>query len=271
MVNRIDHAQSGAVMAFRILDKLGFDPDETATIVTAIGNHDEGTAFPVNAVAAALIPVSYTHLDVYTRQDSAWLALGFDETHFREDFPTEEYYGNRPYQTDSATYKDFAALYEAMPEDQPRFGFLVSIQSHGDYDMNDASLDLVHAATDYGEYDDEVDEYLSCMYMSDQAITERCYYFTKVYEESGRRVIVALAGDHAPSFVDHIADKTKAAENDLQILERSTPYFIWANYPLENAGYVDVYKRQVQAIPPKRCWMMPPTSGWPWDCMTGMP
>ena len=55
VVNRVDHAQSGAVMAFRILDKLGFDPDETATIVTAIGNHDEGTAFPVNAVAAALI------------------------------------------------------------------------------------------------------------------------------------------------------------------------------------------------------------------------
>lgn len=55
VVNRIDHAQSGAVMAFRILDKLGFDPEETATVITAIGNHDEGTAFPVNAVAAALI------------------------------------------------------------------------------------------------------------------------------------------------------------------------------------------------------------------------
>lgn len=55
VVNRIDHAQSGAVMAFRILDKMGFDPEETATVITAIGNHDEGTAFPVNAVAAALI------------------------------------------------------------------------------------------------------------------------------------------------------------------------------------------------------------------------
>ena len=42
-------------MAFRILDKMGFDPEETATVITAIGNHDEGTAFPVNAVAAALI------------------------------------------------------------------------------------------------------------------------------------------------------------------------------------------------------------------------
>ena len=55
LVNRVDHSQSGAVMAFRLLQSLGFDPGETATIVTAIGNHDEGTGVPVNAVAAALI------------------------------------------------------------------------------------------------------------------------------------------------------------------------------------------------------------------------
>lgn len=70
------------------------------------------------------------------RRDSAWLTLGFDETHFQDDFPTKETYGSRPYQTDSATYRDLEGLYEAMPEDQPRFVFLVSIQSHGDYDMN---------------------------------------------------------------------------------------------------------------------------------------
>ena len=55
VVNRIDHAQSGAVMAFRILDRLGADPEDIATIIAAIGNHDEKTAFPVNPVAAALI------------------------------------------------------------------------------------------------------------------------------------------------------------------------------------------------------------------------
>ena len=55
VINRVDHAQSGAIMAFRILDKMDADPDELATIITAIGNHDEATAFPVNAVAAALI------------------------------------------------------------------------------------------------------------------------------------------------------------------------------------------------------------------------
>ena len=55
VINRIDHAQSGAVMAFRILDKLDADAQELSTIISAIGNHDEGTAFPVNEVAAALI------------------------------------------------------------------------------------------------------------------------------------------------------------------------------------------------------------------------
>lgn len=66
VVNRDDHAQSGAVMAFRILDKLQAEPEDIATIITAIGNHDEGTAFPVNPVAAALILADKTDVR-YTR------------------------------------------------------------------------------------------------------------------------------------------------------------------------------------------------------------
>ncbi len=54
LVNRVDHSQSGAMMAFRILDRMNFPPEEIAAIVTAIGNHDEGTGVPVNAVSAAL-------------------------------------------------------------------------------------------------------------------------------------------------------------------------------------------------------------------------
>ncbi len=55
LVNRKEHSQSGAVMAWSLLNDMGCDPGEIATIVTAIGNHDEGTGVPVNAVAAALI------------------------------------------------------------------------------------------------------------------------------------------------------------------------------------------------------------------------
>ncbi len=55
VVNRVGHAQSGAVMAFRLLDDLGMPPDEISLIVSAIGNHDEGSAAPVTPIAAALM------------------------------------------------------------------------------------------------------------------------------------------------------------------------------------------------------------------------
>ena len=55
VVNRHDHAISGATMAFRILDKMGMEPADVAAVITAIGYHDDKTAFPVNAIAAALL------------------------------------------------------------------------------------------------------------------------------------------------------------------------------------------------------------------------
>ena len=55
VINRTDHAQSGAVMAFRLLDRLEMPVDEICSIISAIGNHDEGTAQPVDAISAALI------------------------------------------------------------------------------------------------------------------------------------------------------------------------------------------------------------------------
>lgn len=55
VVNRDDHAKSGAIMAFRILDKLGMDAKDVALIVSAIGNHDESSAYPVSVISSALI------------------------------------------------------------------------------------------------------------------------------------------------------------------------------------------------------------------------
>lgn len=55
LVNRVEHSQSGAILAFSILDDMGMPAEDIATVTTAIGNHDEGTGVPVNAVSAALI------------------------------------------------------------------------------------------------------------------------------------------------------------------------------------------------------------------------
>lgn len=55
VINRDEHAKSGAIMAFRLLDKLGMDYQDIAIIISAIGNHDESSAYPVNVVSSALI------------------------------------------------------------------------------------------------------------------------------------------------------------------------------------------------------------------------
>jgi len=55
VANRVEHSQSGAVMAFTILRGMDISPADLAQVVSAIGNHDEGTGVPVDAVSAALI------------------------------------------------------------------------------------------------------------------------------------------------------------------------------------------------------------------------
>jgi len=55
VINRVDHAQSGAVMAFRLLDNLDMPASEICSIISAIGNHDEGTGLPLDPISAALI------------------------------------------------------------------------------------------------------------------------------------------------------------------------------------------------------------------------
>ena len=87
VVNRHDHAQSGAIMAFRILDKMGAAPDEVATVITAIGNHDEATAYPVNPVAAAMILADKT--DVRTNRVRNQDPATFD-IHDRVNFAVKE-------------------------------------------------------------------------------------------------------------------------------------------------------------------------------------
>ena len=55
VISRHDHGQSGAVLAYTILSRMNMDPAEIATIISAIGNHDEEYGYSVNQVAAALI------------------------------------------------------------------------------------------------------------------------------------------------------------------------------------------------------------------------
>jgi len=87
VVNRVDHAQSGAIMAFRILDKMGMDPKDTAAVITAIGNHDESTAYPVNAIAAAVILADKTDVRRSRVRNKATI---YTDIHDRVNYAVED-------------------------------------------------------------------------------------------------------------------------------------------------------------------------------------
>lgn len=54
-VNRVDHAHSGAILAYQILKGMGMDSEKRTEIMMAIGNHDEQTGTAVSDISAALI------------------------------------------------------------------------------------------------------------------------------------------------------------------------------------------------------------------------
>ena len=61
-VNRLNHSQSGALLAFQLLHEMGMEPGEVALIMAAIGNHDEGSGLPIDPVSAALILADKSHV-----------------------------------------------------------------------------------------------------------------------------------------------------------------------------------------------------------------
>ena len=75
VINRNRHETSGALMAFYLLNTMGAEQEDIATIVTAIGNHDEATAFPVNDVAAALMIADKTDVRRTRVRDKASIAF----------------------------------------------------------------------------------------------------------------------------------------------------------------------------------------------------
>ncbi len=55
VINRTDHAHSGAILSYQILKSMNMPLEEITEIISAIGNHDEKTGTAVSAISAALI------------------------------------------------------------------------------------------------------------------------------------------------------------------------------------------------------------------------
>ena len=154
----------------------------------------------------------------------AWKALGFDETHFDEDFTDLDRYEQRYYASDSSLFAGFKRFYEEMPEDKPRFAYLLTIQNHGAWDCNSPDMDTVHIQDSNGlsEYEQQINEYLTCIQQTDDFIGEMVEYYSGL----DRDIIVYMVGDHGPSLLN---EWDLGESDDIYLKKRQVPYFIWSN------------------------------------------
>ena len=172
-----------------------------------------------------------------------WKQMGFDQTWFIDDFTDLKFYGNRKGAfnrcTDTSAFENMVRFYEELPEDRPRLGYFITIQNHGGWDSNKPDQALVHSSVAGADKatTNSINELLSCMLLTDESIAYLQQYYTDLYRNTGRRVVVCMFGDHCPSMIETMTSMSRHTDpSTREMWQKSTPYFIWANYPLDMAS-----------------------------------
>ena len=167
-------------------------------------------------------------------RENVYKDFGFDQFLSINDFQGADTL--RGMVTDQATYDKILELLDQNAD--PQFIFDVTMQNHSGYDtgllpadkqmhLNIDTTDLDAKTVEDGTLSD-VDEYVSCIEQSDQALR----YFLNALSRLDRKVVVVFWGDHQPFFPSKFNDKWFTDEDDATHQERlwQTDYIIWANY-----------------------------------------
>ena len=157
--------------------------------------------------------------------------LGFTQSYFIDDFDQSNIV--REYITDEELYNKIIAQYEAKDPDEKLFIMSITMQNHGGY--TDEYPNFTENVRMTNGYYSDVNQYLSLVNTSDQALEKLISYF----EEADEKTIVVFFGDHQPN--DTVAAPilnlngmtTKTLTEDQLKLRYEVPYVIWANYDID--------------------------------------
>ncbi|MDE6851052.1 MAG: sulfatase-like hydrolase/transferase [Lachnospiraceae bacterium] len=155
--------------------------------------------------------------------------FSFDRFLSLEDFTDPELL--RDYVSDAEDYRRICKLYEEKPTGSRLCLFNVTMQNHNPYRSQWISDDPVQMAGSF--QDDSVNQYLSLMKQSDNALQELIRYFQSVPEPT----LIVFFGDHQPhlpdGFYGHVMDKFPVQfELEDVMKEHLVPYLLWANYDI---------------------------------------
>lgn len=170
-------------------------------------------------------------------RDQVYPWFGFDNSYFLDDFEDAEII--RKYVSDQANFDKIIDIYEQKDADSPLFLFNVTMQNHSSYSE---AYDNFHPDIELTDINSQaLENYLSLIKLTDEAVENLITYFQAQEEET----ILVFFGDHQPT--NFIADpilrsygKTSDTLSDEELnLRYSVPFFIWANYDIEEASEVE--------------------------------
>lgn len=165
-------------------------------------------------------------------KESIYKHFGFDQTAFIEDFENQELL--RGFISDECLYDKIIDTYEKKGKDEKIFSFNVTMQNHGGYETKyDNFKEEIYLTDCKGKYP-KAEQALSLMHESDRAIKNLISYFKKETEPT----MIVFFGDHQPNISDAFYEKLFGKPLDQLTQEErekmyQVPYFIWANYDIE--------------------------------------
>ena len=182
----------------------------------------------------------------------AYEFLGFDECYFIEDFPKMNYVRN--FVSDQEMFEFLIETYETQKE-EPLFIFGVTMQNHGEYTYSGENFTKYISLDDYGDQFPDVEQYLSLIHETDKAVE----YLITYFQDNDDDVVIVFFGDHQPkinaSFYETISGTT-ATTLDEQQKRYKVPFFIWANYDIDeeyvnctSLNYLSSYMYDAAGIP----------------------
>ena len=170
-------------------------------------------------------------------REAVYPLLGFDKMNFVEDYVPRTIV--RQYVSDESDFDMIIRTFEQKEEGKPAFIFNVTMQNHGGYtsEYDDFVNDVCATEVD----NQALNQYLSLVTLTDEKLRELVEYFDNQEEDT----IIVFFGDHQPS--DSVVapiwklngkDSGSLSKEDSE-LRYMVPYFIWANYDIDEAQNVD--------------------------------
>ncbi len=178
--------------------------------------------------------------------------LGFDECLFLENFPQEDLIRN--FVSDREMFEKLVDVYEAQHQ-SPLFLFGVTMQNHGGYNYRGEDFEPSVSLVGYDREFADAEQYLSLVKESDKAVEYLISYFSGVEDD----VVIVFFGDHQPKLNDAFCDELSGgapATLDEQQKRFLVPFFIWANYDIEeehleriSLNYLSSYVYEAAGLP----------------------